>query len=176
MLLLVSAVWASPMALSAAPGGGVAFSVGSSAGTTKGHLDVFTATLDVAERRGVFEGQAASLSTGLGPRDQRLLTFALETSTFATIRFDLDKIEGSAAELASGSGSGAIRLLGRLLLRDISAPVAIPSTFTWEGQKLRLSGETTLDWAAFGVPDPSVLIARVEPSVVISFDLAGSTP
>ena len=173
---LFSAALALPIPLGAAPGGGVEFAVGSSAGPTKGHLDVFEAQLDLEARTGFFEGQAGTLSTGLGPRDQRLLYYALEVATFPTIRFDLRKIEGSASELVSRSGSGAVRLVGSLTIRDVALPITIPSTFAWEAEKLRLTGETTLDWASFGVPDPSVLIAKVEPAVSVSFDLAGSPP
>lgn len=170
---MFATVGAAPMPLGPAPGGGVSFEVGSSAGRTRGHLDVFAAELDIDARAGNFVGQAATVSTGFGPRDQRLLYYALDVVAFPEIRFVVARIEGSVAELSSGASSGVLRLLGTLSVRDVSAPLAVPATFVWEGNELRLQGDFSLDWATFGVPDPSVLVARVEPTVKVAFNLSG---
>lgn len=180
MLLAMIAVlgggpaFAVPIALGPSPGGGISFDVGSTAGRVRGELDVFSAQIDMDARNGVFVGQSATLSTRLGPRDQRLLYFALDVVAFPEIRFAATRIEGSVAELASGAGSGVLRFLGSLTIREATLPLAVPATFAWEGDKLQIQGDISFDWAAFGVPDPSVLIARVEPSVRVAFNLVGA--
>lgn len=176
LAMFVAATHGAPLVLGPDVGGGVKFQVGSSAGATEGHVDVFEAQLDVDARTGFFVGQAATVSTGLGPRDQRILYYALDVANFRVIRFDLVRIEGSVAELASKAGSGVLRLIGVLSIRDVASPLAVPATFTWEATSLHIQGEAAFDWATFGVPDPSVLIARVEPTVRVAFDLMGSAP
>lgn len=176
MLLWVLVAAAAPVELGPAPGGGISFELESSAGPTHGRLDVFTANLDPERRTGQFMGSARSLHTDFGPRDQRLLYYAMDVVTFPSLRFDLSRIEGSVAELASLVGSGAVRLLGELNIRDVRSPVAIPATFAYQGGELHLQGETTLQWAAFGIPDPTVLVAKVGPTVRVTFDLVGKIP
>lgn len=166
--------FATPIPLGPSPGGGISFDVGSTAGAVRGGLDVFTAQIDIEARTGVFVGQSSTVSTGLGPRDQRLLYFALDVVAFPEIRFAASRIEGSVAELASGTGSGVLRFIGALTIRDATLPLAVPATFTYEGDKLQIQGDISFEWASFGVPDPSVLIARVDPTLHVVFNLVGS--
>jgi polyisoprenoid-binding protein YceI len=168
-----SVALAAPISLHPAPRGGISFVLDSSAGEVKGRADVFTATIDPDAGTGSVVIAASGLTTGFGPRDQRMLVYALDAPTFAELRFDLDRVEGSVAELRARSGEGALRLAGRLTVRDVSAAVTLGATFAWEGEALRLRGDHDLAWADFGVPDPSVVIARVADTVRVHFDLTG---
>jgi polyisoprenoid-binding protein YceI len=171
--LLASPADSATIALNPAPRGGISFAVDSSAGEVRGRADVFTAMIDPEAGTGSVVIAASGLTTGFGPRDQRMLVYALDVPTFPEVRFDLERIEGSLAELRARSGDGALRLAGRLTVRDITAPVALTATFAWEGEALRLRGDHELRWADFGVPDPSVVIARVADTVRVHFDLLG---
>jgi len=173
-VLLAGLVFAAPMALTAAPGGGLRFELPSSAGPVVGLADVFSCTLDPEAATGQLEVQASSLATGHGPRDQRLLVYALDVASFPAISFLARRIEGSLHALRAREGSGALRLAGPLRIRDVTVDALVAGTFQWESGTLRLRGEHPLVLADFGIPDPSVVLARVEPALRVYFDLAGS--
>jgi len=162
------------MALTAAPGGGLRFELGSSAGPVVGHADAFSCALDPEAGTGQLEVEASSLGTGHGPRDQRLLVYALDVATFPAISFVVSRIEGSLDALRARDGSGALRLAGPLRIRDVTLDALVAATFQWESGTLRLRGEHPLVLADFGIPDPSVVLARVEPALRLHFDLSGS--
>lgn len=170
--LLLGTALAAPYSFGEADGT-VRFHVQSSAHRIDGRALRFAAVFDPQARTGSLSIPAAALSTGLGPRDHRLWTYALEAGRFPELGFVVTKVEGDTAALASGAGSGDVHLLGTLTIRDVSRPVDIPVRWTWEGPILRLHGRTELRWADFGVPDPSVLLSTVEPEVTVAFDLVG---
>lgn len=166
----VAAALAAPQPLSAAPGGGVAFRGTSSAGPVAGRVDVFSASLDLAAGTGLFTAEAASLTTGLGPRDQRMLVYALDVATFPEVRFEVTRVDRprDASPL-----DGPMSLLGTLTLHGVSVPLTVAATAANDGGRLRLRGEVPLTLADFGVPDPSVVIASFAPTVTVTFDLIG---
>ncbi len=173
-MLFAGLALAAPMALTAAPGGGLRFEIGSSAGPVVGHADVFACTLDPDLGTGQLEVDATSLGSDYGPRDQRLLVYALEVAKFPAISFVAARIEGTLDALRAREGSGALRLAGPLRIRDVTVDALVAATFQWESGTLRLRGEHPLVLADFGIPDPSVVLARVEPALRVNFDLAGS--
>ncbi len=170
MLFCIAAAFAAPMVLTASTGGGVGFRAGSSGGPVVGRLEVFTAALDLEAGTGHFEADPASLTTGFGPRDQRMLVFALDVAANPLLQFHVHRIQRAPG----GDGDGGLLTLhGTLLLHGVSAAFSVPGTLERDGEKYRLRGEVPLSLAAFGIPDPSVLLARFEPGVTITFDLTG---
>lgn len=153
--------------------GAIAFRNVASIHAFDGQARSFAGRFDPAALTGELVVSAASLTTGLGPRDSRMLTFALEVERFAEIRFVVDGARGGTAALRAGSGSGAVVLLGRLTVRDVTLPLEISATYTWEGANLHLAGKTDLEWAAWGVPDPSVVISTLLPTMSVTFDIVG---
>lgn len=160
---------------SAAPtvfSGGVGFVADSSAGAVTGRLDIFTASLDLAAGTGTLVADPASLTTGFGPRDQRMLVASLDVVTFPELRFDVQRIQR-----ASGADdTGSIRLVGVLTLHGVARPLVVPATLSRDGGQLRLVGEVPLALADFVIADPSVVMARVAPTVTVTFDLVGANP
>lgn len=175
-LLLVALAPGAPVELSPAPGGGLRFSLPSTAGEVHGAVDVFSAWLDPEAGTASLTAEAATISSANGPRDQRILVFALEVARFATIRFNVSRLEGTMDALRAGEGTGALRLHGRLAIRDVERDEVVNATFAWAGGALRLQGAHDVPWAAFGVPDPSVLLAQVGPTARVAFDLQGKRP
>lgn len=171
MLSLVLSAVAAPLAFTTHTGGGVGFRVESSAGAVVGTVDTFTATLDLVEGRGALVIDPASLTTGLGPRDQRMLVYCLDVATFPELRFDVQRVQRAAG---SDGDEGPVSLVGELTVRGVTAPVVVPALVTREGDVLRLRGEVPLSFATFSIPDPSVLVAHVEPMVTVTFDLRGA--
>jgi polyisoprenoid-binding protein YceI len=171
MLLWTAVAFAAPLLLQAGDSGGVGFRGESAAGPVVGRLGSFSATLDLEAGSGRFEADPTTLSTGFGPRDQRLLVHALETATFPELRFEVARIDTEGDATAS---SRVLTLHGTLLLHGVSAPLSVQATLEREGDRLRVRGEFPLTLADFGIPDPSVLVARYASSVTVTFDLTGA--
>jgi polyisoprenoid-binding protein YceI len=151
--------------------GSVGFDATSNLHAFSGAAEVFEGTLDTDALRGLLRIQTASLTTRLGPRDARMLDYCLEATRFPEVQFRVEDIEGDAALLRAESGSGSITLVGTLTVRDVARTVRVMATVSHEGGGLRIRGRHALRWPDFGVPDPSVLLARLEPELTVTFDI-----
>jgi polyisoprenoid-binding protein YceI len=136
-----------------------------------GRARVFAGSLDTDAMLGSIDVPAADLTTGLGPRDARLLIWCLEVADHPWIRFALRTAAGGVATLRTGEGNGALLLRGTLRIRDVEREVDVPTSFGWEGDRLRLKGETALRIDDWGIPDPSILASRMDPEVTVTFDV-----
>lgn len=171
ILLFVHAAWAAPIEFSARAGGGLGFVGESSAGRVVGRVDVFTASLDLQAGSGSLVVDPASLNTGLGPRDQHMLVYALDVVNNPELRFD---VQAATRADHRAEVEGQWSLTGTLSLHGVALPVTVPVTVSRDGAQLRLQGEVPLNLADFGIPDPSVVIARFAPAVNVTFDLVGA--
>lgn len=171
ILLFVHASLAAPVQFTARAGGGLGFVGESSAGRVLGRANGFTASLDLPAGSGSLVIDPTSLSTGLGPRDQHMLVYALDVENHPELRFDV-----SAATRADHRPEleGQWSLTGTLNLHGVALPITVPVTVSRDGALLRLQGEIPLTLADFGIPDPSVVIARFAPTVTVTFDLVGA--
>lgn len=134
----------------------------------------FTGSLDPLTGRGRLQVEVASLSTGLGPRDSRMLYYALDVGTFPELAFVVDRLEGDP--VAAGAGSGNLTLVGALTIRGTTRSVEVPARYTWEGEALRLTGRQELTWTDYGVPDPSVVLSTLSPELRVDFDVLARPP
>jgi polyisoprenoid-binding protein YceI len=164
-----------------APQSVVTFHNGSTLGDFSGTAPI-AGFVDPVARRGALDIATASMSTGSGPRDARMLAYCLEAPRFPTIHFSLTTITGDVAALKAGGPAGTVTLVGALTIRDVTRTVSVPASFSYDATGLKLSGRYDLKWGDFGVPDPSVVIATLAPDMYVSFDIvaaasaAGSTP
>jgi polyisoprenoid-binding protein YceI len=62
-------------------------------------------------------------------------------------------------------------LLGSLEIRGVSKDLRLPYLIKKDGEHYLVSGELSLMWGSFGVEDPSILIARVDPEVTIKYQV-----
>ena len=170
MLLLAALTSAAPLTLDVTSSK-LGFTVGSTLEEVTGNAGVFTGTIDPEARAGRLQVTAAALRTGLGPRDARLLAYALEVTRFPSITYTVTDARGLAPK-----GGGEAILRGSVTIRDVTRPLDVPVHYGWEGTSLRLSGRVELSWADFGVPDPSVLVATVSPQVTVSFEVVARAP
>lgn len=151
--------------------GRVAFQLASSLHPVEGQARSYSGHLDTDALTGELTVDATSLTTGLGPRDSRLLAWCLEVTRFPTVALVLARVDGAVADLRKGAGSGAITLFGTLTIRDVARDVSIPATFAWEGDKLRIKGRHEMKWTDWNIPDPSTLLSTVAPEMSVSFDV-----
>ena len=114
----------------------------------------------------------ASLDTDSESRDEELRD-SMEERIFHTIRIEVPSITPSCDEAKVTPDSACTyRGEGTITIRDVTLPV----TFTGPLRKqvdgsYTIDGETVVDWSAFGVKDPSILVARVHEKVKVSFHI-----
>ena len=167
-------MWLLPLAMAApysfsAAESRLGFSAVASLHSFDGRAGSFFGSFDPESQVGSMEVAAASLSTGLGPRDERLRLWCLETEKYPTIRFIVAQIEGNLPD--PGEGSGTMTLTGDLSIRDQTRRIAVPLSWSREEEALRLRGQLPLRWADFGIPDPGLLISTLQPDIQLHFDL-----
>lgn len=171
ILLFVQGALAAPVTFTARSGGGLSFVGESTAGRVVGQVDVFTANLDLLAGTGSLVVDPASLSTGLGPRDQHMLVYALDVANHPDLRFE---VQGATRADRRPELEGQWALTGTLNLHGVVLPITVPATVSRDGALLRLQGELPLNLVDFAIPDPSVVIARFAPTVTVIFDLVGA--
>jgi polyisoprenoid-binding protein YceI len=149
----------------------LSFELASSLHPIEGQALAYSGSLDTDALTGTLTVGASALTTGLGPRDSRMGVWCLEVARFPTIALAVAHIEGDLAALRSGVGTGRVSLLGTLTIRDVALAVAVPATYAWEGQKLRIKGRHDMKWTDWNIPDPSILLSTVRPEMAVVFDL-----
>jgi polyisoprenoid-binding protein YceI len=60
-------------------------------------------------------------------------------------------------------------LTGVITMRDVSKEVDLPVSIVKEGDFYTISGALPLQWADYNIEDPSILIAKLDPTVTISY-------
>ncbi|MFN7144212.1 MAG: YceI family protein [Myxococcota bacterium] len=171
-LLLIVMSTVSAAVLGVEPGSGrLAFALPSSLHTVEGQALGFSGKLDTDRLNGRLTVDPAALTTGLGPRDSRMAGYCLETARYPTIELVVTRIEGAVAGLRSGAGAGTVTLSGTLTIRDVERPVAIPATYAWEGDNLRMKGRHDMKWSDWNIPDPSTLLSKAGSELTVSFDV-----
>jgi polyisoprenoid-binding protein YceI len=69
------------------------------------------------------------------------------------------------------SGGCAGFLAGEITIRDISQKLKIPFKIIAEGDYYKVNGDFYLKWEDFGVEDPSILVAKLDDTVHIFFQV-----
>ena len=152
--------------------GTIKFDLGSTLHTVPGDATSFVSELNIDEAvSGKLVVQASSIKTGIGVRDDRMYDFCLGANTYPTIAFEVRDVTGDKDGLKSKSGTGSVNLHGKLTIRSTSRDIVIPATYSWGETGLSLKGDARVNWSEYGVPDPSILISKVEPVLDLKFDL-----
>lgn len=169
-LSFLSSLFAAPLLFGSADGT-IGFQATATLHSFEGKASVFDGTFDPETLTGTVSISAGSLSTRLGPRDERMREYCLEVEKYPIILYTVTSATGALEPLRTGSGSGGLNLDGTLQIRDQSRPVRIAANYSWENGALHLRGSYTLKWSDFGIPDPSIAISTLLPDLTVRFDL-----
>lgn len=152
--------------------GTLVFDMDASLHKVPGEAKSFTTVLQLDEKvTGKVVVQAKGMTTGIGVRDSRMYDYCLNADQFPTIEFQVRGTTGDTDGLRSESGSGEVNLHGSLRVRSTTREVVIPATYTWTEEGLNLEGSKELNWNDFGVPDPSILISKLDPIMAVKFSM-----
>lgn len=114
----------------------------------------------------------AQFDTDSSKRDKELreVMFASEYTEVKFVSTSLGKKCTPGIVLRDSSCEDLLK--GKLTIVNTTSDVEIPVTVTVDKDKnFTVSGEFSIRWAEYGVEDPSILIAKVDPVATISFEV-----
>ncbi len=156
----------------------VSFKVDSTWHLIEGHTSGLTGRVWLSNPRDLLSVQAridfpvARFNTGGEMRDERMREVMDSAhSPNVTILVDSLKPECDSATFRR-VGSCATRVSTRLQIRGHERPLELRAELVSGKNDSMLRGEARFSWAEFGVEDPSILIARLDPEVVITYSVA----
>lgn len=157
----------------------IRFEVDSTWHLVNGTTSDVSGTIELAEKgnpssvRASLQLPVAKLSTDSESRDERMREVMFE-SEHPFVKFEGKSLSGGctpALVLRDGSCSDTLR--GELSIvaetRSVEIPITISSSIP-EGFLVR--GKLPFKWADYGVEDPSILIARLDPVATVFFELS----
>lgn len=112
------------------------------------------------------EIDAASLTTGIGMRDERMRKNHLDIDRFPSIVFAMNGV--NQIEPLGGGRYGAT-LHGVLTLHGVTRPLAVPSRARLSSTLIEIEGTTPLRLSAFQIPIPSFLFISMKDEVLVTF-------
>jgi polyisoprenoid-binding protein YceI len=111
----------------------------------------------------------ASFDTDWDSRDEKL-AHVMAAQEFQTVIFKSSRLSPSCHPLRIAHEQRCTGTLeGTLTIRDVTKPVSLPAEIVREGNRDKISGKLTIAWAEYNVQDPSILIAKLDPSVTIAY-------
>ncbi len=109
--------------------------------------------------------------TGRDSRDERMRE-VMNSNQFPDVTLALEAFEPLCApENCTPSTPCAVTLRARLSIRGSEKLVILAGILTREPEHVTISGDTRFSWADYGVEDPSILVAKLDPEVVVSFSV-----
>ena len=114
----------------------------------------------------------ASFDTGNSSRDEELRK-VMHAQQIPDVQLELNNIALAACSLSALEKSTVCQqeILGELTINNVKKNVPLHTTFTKQGDDYIIAGTTELRWEDYGVDDPSILVAKVYPSVKINFSV-----
>lgn len=102
-------------------------------------------------------------------RDEKLQK-VMASGLFPDVTFTSSRLSPSCApKLLSATGRCEGALHGTLRIRDVQRQVDLPILIAEEGEQFVMEGSLPIQWADFNVEDPSILIAKLDPTVTITY-------
>jgi polyisoprenoid-binding protein YceI len=107
--------------------------------------------------------------TDSGLRDERLRE-VMAVEAFPFVRFVSTRLsQDCAPSVVTRDGSCRGMLSGSLTIRDVTTEVSLPTLIRDTANGYRVEGSLAIRWEDFHVEDPSILIAKLDPVVTISY-------
>jgi polyisoprenoid-binding protein YceI len=111
------------------------------------------------------------MDTDNGMRDDKMRT-VMSADKFPDISFEAYGLQNKctpAMVLKDGMCSDVIK--GQLTIKDIKKDIELPVKITKVNEDFKVAGQYSLNWSEYGVEDPSILIAKVDPDVLIKYSI-----
>ena len=111
-----------------------------------------------------------SIKTGMGMRDSSLQDH-MKADEFPEIVFksEMAAADCDLSQLSVKPCKG--KLIGELSIVDVTRKVELDIEIAKKNEVYEVSGKSTFAWADYHVEDPSILVAKVDPNVTVSYSL-----
>lgn len=131
---------------------------------------------DFSSVRATLHIPVSAFDTQRKSRDRRMRE-VMAADTYPEVVFELLGTEGlcSPQKIAVESPCPA-KLNGRLTIRGTSMDVLLPVNVSRRAHAFVIEGKKDITWADYGVEDPSILIAKVDPIVTVNFEVTLGDP
>jgi polyisoprenoid-binding protein YceI len=114
--------------------------------------------------------QVKTFDTDWDSRDEKLQE-CMASDTYPMASFTSTRLsENCKPTVIDIAGKCSGTLTGILTMRDVSKEVALPVSITKEQNSYLISGTLPVTWADYNIEDPSILIAKLDPIVTISYE------
>jgi polyisoprenoid-binding protein YceI len=112
---------------------------------------------------------AASGSSGSGPRDSRMRDGVLEAQRYPEISFTPLHAEGRPV----ANGDFTVKVAGLMFLHGEKHVLTLMLTIHRSGDNFTATGEFTVPYVKWGLKDPSLLFLTVSDEVIVDLNTAG---
>ena len=113
----------------------------------------------------------AKFDTDSESRDEELRE-SMHAEVHPDVRFDVTSLKGSCTPLiVTEENPCKTIVVGTLLINGLSDQLEIPALIEKVVDDYKITGKITFNWLKFGIDDPSILVAKVDPEVTVSFTL-----
>jgi len=114
--------------------------------------------------------QVKTFDTDWDSRDEELQE-CMASDIYPLASFTSSRLsETCKPSLIDVTGKCSGTLTGILTMRDVSKEVALPVSITKGQDSYLISGTLPVTWAEYNIEDPSILIAKLDPVVTISYE------
>jgi polyisoprenoid-binding protein YceI len=114
--------------------------------------------------------QVKTFDTDWDSRDEKLQE-CMASDIYPVASFTSRRLSDSCRPaLIDAAGKCSGTLTGILTMRDVSKEVALPVSITKGQDSYLISGSLPVTWAEYNIEDPSILIAKLDPVVTLSYE------
>lgn len=110
----------------------------------------------------------AKFDTDNASRDEELRS-VMDAAHFAEVLLQINSVDPAChpGALVDGGCDGVAQ--GALTIRGVAREIRLPCHLDKGPQGAKLSGQLSFEWGAFGVEDPSIIIAKVHKDVLVRY-------
>lgn len=151
----------------------IAFTLGARLHTVRGRFALAAGELTFDPETGAAAGEirvdARSGDTGIGRRDRVMHEEVLDSARHPLLVLRPERIEVSRKSADALAGT----LFGRFEVRGGSHPVALAFEGSRQGERARVRVRFEVPWVAWGLPNPSNALLRVDETLAVEVSAGG---
>lgn len=115
-----------------------------------------------------FHFPTANFETGWSKRDDSLHEH-MKVEQFPEVVFKTTAAQGTCGPDQIAQGPCNVTLVGTLTICDVTKSISVDATIEKKGDTFEVKGAYEFQWAEYNVDDPSIIIAKVDPTVKVTF-------
>jgi hypothetical protein len=122
--------------------------------------------------RAQFDLPIARFDTDGEMRDKRMRE-VMDSDHVPSVSLFLDSVCSSCDPASfAATQSCPAEIVARLTIRGTERPMKLQGILEKRGSEIVLTGDSRFSWLDFGVEDPSILVAKLDPTVVVTYSVS----